>query len=88
MEKDQIVSVKPFDVNGTAYGEFEMRYPTYSELLVHYDAIEKAGTKEGQIATSKLAKLCVTNLKKPADFEAFPSYAVFALCVWLGKHLT
>ncbi|MBS1016871.1 hypothetical protein KBX73_14940 [Acetobacter persici] len=81
------VTVDPFDVNGTAYGVFDMRYPSYSELLLNYDAIEKSGTMDGQIAMGKLAKLCITNLKKPSDFDAFPSYAVFALCLWVGKHI-
>lgn len=84
--ENKTVKVREFEVNGRKYEEFEMRYPTFTELLQNYKAIDGHG-EEQMIALFKLVKLCVVTNVKPADFDAFPSYAVFALTHWLGKNL-
>lgn len=89
--ENKIVDVIPFEVNGTTYDKFEMRYPTYSEVSIHSDALldgdDSESSKKRRAAMFELVKLCTTNIKKPSDLMAFPSYATFKLMLWMGKHI-
>ncbi|WP_218016670.1 hypothetical protein, partial [Gluconobacter frateurii] len=76
----------PFEHNGKTYDHFEMRYPSYSELEAHPDIMSDNPNK-ARSATVKLAKLCVKNVEKKTDIDAFPSYAVLAMAAWVGKHI-
>ena len=50
VKDNTITFTTPITTNGTVYKEITMRYPSYSELMAHYDIIEKSGTKEAQVA--------------------------------------
>lgn len=80
------VDVVPFEHNGSTYDHFEMRYPSYSELMAHPDMLGDNQTKS-LAASVNLAKLCVQNVDKKSDIDAFPSYAVLAMAGWVGKHI-
>ena len=86
--KDQTITFNsPITINGTVYKEIVMRYPSYSELMAHYDIIEKTGTKDSQIALNELAKLCAVNVKKKSDLDAMPSFVIIAISTWVGEHI-
>lgn len=87
VKDNTITFTTPITTNGTEYKEITMRYPSYSELMAHYDVIEKAGTKEAQVALAELAKLCAESVKKKSDFDAMPSFVMFAVSTWVGEHI-
>lgn len=84
---NSITLAEPVIVNGTTYATFEMKVPSYSEVMMNYDAIEKGGTQAGQVAMAKLTRLCITNLTKSSDFDALPFRVVAELQTWVGKNL-
>lgn len=84
---NDITLTDPVIVNGTTYATFTMKAPSYSEVMLNYDAIEKAGTQAGQVAMAKLARICTTNLVKTSDFDALPFRVVAELQKWVGENL-
>lgn len=90
------IKFKEFTANGTTYSEFEMREPTFSELMAHNEALNMFnGIEDGSLnlspevinALSDLAKLCATNLTKKSDFNAFPSGVALKMSMWVSQHI-